>query len=242
MFNPFMLYILFKNLIMGFILFIHMSWPHVQKTRDNFLFWFGSRSCCEGPKKFYSFHLHGCITCTKQIKYFSCFLIWSSFSWICLPSWPFVSFVFLLFFLWAMKRQESCTQNVKRICLLHEYLQRSFRFSLRLVPINELSVQGVGFNEIEHSHWSRAWNWSPRPLDKGPRPRQIKLWFNLHGIILEGKPIGPLDPKKSLKGSSWFGEPKCKLGSKVIHFFVFLFFFTVFFYPCYTNFVKMEYM
>jgi len=33
-------------------------------------------------------------------------------------------------------------------------------FSLRLVPISALKVQGVGFNEIEHSHWSRALNWS----------------------------------------------------------------------------------
>jgi hypothetical protein len=32
-------------------------------------------------------------------------------------------------------------------------------------------------------------------LGKSPRPRQIKLWFNLHGIVLEGKPIGP-NPKK----------------------------------------------
>ncbi len=31
--------------------------------------------------------------------------------------------------------------------------------------------------------------------DKGPRSRQIKLWFNLHDIILEGKPIG-LDKRK----------------------------------------------
>jgi hypothetical protein len=27
--------------------------------------------------------------------------------------------------------------------------------------------------------------------------------------------------KKELIGSSWFGEPKCKQGSKVAHFFVF---------------------
>ncbi len=53
----------------------------------------------------------------------------------------------------------------------------------------------------------------PRPLDKGPSPRRIKLWFSLHGIILEGTPIGP-NQKNSLKESSWFGEPKCKLGSK----------------------------
>ncbi len=38
--------------------------------------------------------------------------------------------------------------------------------------------------------------------------------------------------KESLKESSWFGEPKCKLGSKVVQFFVFLFIFIVFFYPC----------
>jgi hypothetical protein len=39
----------------------------------------------------------------------------------------------------------------------------------------------------------------PRPLNKGPRPRKVKLWFNLHGIISKGKPIS-LDPKKELKG------------------------------------------
>jgi hypothetical protein len=55
----------------------------------------------------------------------------------------------------------------------------------------------------------------------GQGPRQIKLWFSLHGIILEGKPwFGPI--KKNLKDRSWFGEPKCKLGSKVGHFYCFL--------------------
>jgi hypothetical protein len=38
-----------------------------------------------------------------------------------------------------------------------------------------------------------------RPLDKGLGQRQMKLWFSLHGIILERKPIG-LDQKKKLKG------------------------------------------
>jgi hypothetical protein len=42
----------------------------------------------------------------------------------------------------------------------------------------------------------------PSPLDKGPRQRQFTLWFSLHGIILEGTPIG-LDKKKSLKESSF---------------------------------------
>jgi len=76
------------------------------------------------------------------------------------------------------------------------------------------------------------WNWTfllvksfrlvSKPIDKDPRPRQIKLWFSLHGIILEGKLI-EIDKKKSFKERSWFGEPKCKLGSKV-PFFLMLFF------------------
>ncbi len=62
-------------------------------------------------------------------------------------------------------------------------------------------------------------------LNKGPRPIQIHLWFCLHGIILEGKPIGLEHTKKtSLKENPWFGEPKCKLGSKVVHVFVYCFF------------------
>jgi hypothetical protein len=70
----------------------------------------------------------------------------------------------------------------------------------------------------------------PRPLNKGLGPRQIKLWFSLHDIILVGKSIGLEPKKKSLKESSWFGEPKCKLGSKVVHFF----------YPSFSNFVRMK--
>jgi len=42
---------------------------------------------------------------------------------------------------------------------------------------------------------------------------------------LEGKPIGPEQKKISFKESSWFGEPKCKLGFKVAHFLgIFVFF------------------
>jgi hypothetical protein len=50
-------------------------------------------------------------------------------------------------------------------------------------------------------------------LDKGLGPRQINVWFNLHGIILEGKPIGPNQKKKkkTLQKSSRFGEPICKV-------------------------------
>ncbi len=62
-------------------------------------------------------------------------------------------------------------------------------------------------------------------LNKGPRPIQIHLWFCLHGIILDGKPIGLEHTKKmSLKENPWFGEPNCKLGSKVVHVFVYCFF------------------
>jgi hypothetical protein len=61
----------------------------------------------------------------------------------------------------------------------------------------------------------------PRPLDRGLGPRQIKLWFNLHGIILEEKPIALDQEKKSLKVSSWFGKSKCKLWFEVVNVFVF---------------------
>jgi hypothetical protein len=40
----------------------------------------------------------------------------------------------------------------------------------------------------------------PRPLDNGSGLRQIKLWFSLHGIILERKLIGPDKKKKELQG------------------------------------------
>jgi hypothetical protein len=83
------------------------------------------------------------------------------------------------------------------------------------------------------------WNWTfllvksfklvPRHLEKGLGPRQINVWFSLHGIILERKPISPNQKKKkkNLQESSRFGKPKCKLKSKVVHFFVFCFFFVL---------------
>jgi hypothetical protein len=42
----------------------------------------------------------------------------------------------------------------------------------------------------------------------------------------ERKWIG-LDKKKSFKKSSWFEELKCKLGPKIVHFFLFWFSFTL---------------
>ncbi len=54
----------------------------------------------------------------------------------------------------------------------------------------------------------------PMFLNKGPgSSRQIKLWFNLHGIILEAKPID-LDPDKELQGKLVVWR------FKVAHFFV----------------------
>jgi hypothetical protein len=54
----------------------------------------------------------------------------------------------------------------------------------------------------------------------GTKTKKVaKSRLNLHDTILEGKSIG-LDPKKgrkkktSSKESSWFGEPRCKVGSK----------------------------
>jgi len=101
-----------------------MSWPHVQNIRDKFLFWFSLQSCCEGPKKFYSFHLHGCTTCTKKKK--DIFLVFKFdqvfHEFIAFLSWPFFFLCFLITSSLVMKKQESCTQNVRRNCLLHEYL------------------------------------------------------------------------------------------------------------------------
>jgi hypothetical protein len=51
-------------------------------------------------------------------------------------------------------------------------------------------------------------------LDKGLRAKSGKLRLNLHGTLLEGKSIG-LGPKRTSKDTSQFGEPRCKLGSKV---------------------------
>jgi hypothetical protein len=86
------------------------------------------------------------------------------------------------------------------------YYNYSFRASLNNGPKNKV-----------------PWNWTfllvksfklvPMHLDKGLGPRQINVWFNLHGIILEGKPIGPNQKKKkkTLQKSSRFGEPICKV-------------------------------
>jgi len=86
------------------------------------------------------------------------------------------------------------------------------------------------------------WNWGfllvksfklvPRFLVEGPWPRQIKLWFSLHDIILKGK----------FKESLCFGESKCKLRFQVVHFFSWVSFFSVFFYPCCSIFVTIENM
>jgi hypothetical protein len=54
----------------------------------------------------------------------------------------------------------------------------------------------------------------PRPLDEDPRSIEAKLRWHLHGTNLEGNSISP-DQKIELV-SSWFGEPRCKLGSKVV--------------------------
>jgi hypothetical protein len=55
----------------------------------------------------------------------------------------------------------------------------------------------------------------PRPLDKGPKPKSGKLRLNLHGTCF-GVKINWLGPKKHCwKESSWFEEPRIRLGTKV---------------------------
>ncbi len=78
----------------------------------------------------------------------------------------------------------------------------------------------AAFNECRRSpvQWNRAillaesHKSDPLPLDEGPWPKSGKWRLNVHGTILEGNSIGS-NPKKDLEESSWFGEPKCKLGS-----------------------------
>ncbi len=59
----------------SFILFTCMGWwQHGQKTRDKLLFWFSLQIGYGVPKKFYSFHLDGCTTCSKKNLEFLFFL------------------------------------------------------------------------------------------------------------------------------------------------------------------------
>jgi hypothetical protein len=60
-------------------------------------------------------------------------------------------------------------------------------------------VQGARFNEIKHSYWSKTLIWVPKHLNIGLGPSQIKLWFILHGIILEEKPIGANKKRISMR-------------------------------------------
>jgi hypothetical protein len=54
----------------------------------------------------------------------------------------------------------------------------------------------------------------PKPLDEGPGPKSGKLRLPYMTPILEGKSIGS-NQKQCYKESSWFGELKIKLGTKV---------------------------
>jgi hypothetical protein len=71
--------------------------------------------------------------------------------------------------------------------------------------------------------------WDPRPLDEDPRPIEAKLRWHLHGTILERNSISS-NQKMGSRESSWFGEPRCKLGSKVVSSIVFHCFSRVFFH------------
>jgi hypothetical protein len=77
----------------------------------------------------------------------------------------------------------------------------------------------------------------PRILDEDLSPNETKLKWYLHGTVLDGNSIG-LDQKWSSKENSWFGKPRCKLGSKVVSSIVFHYFslffivFQEFFFTC----------
>jgi hypothetical protein len=74
------------------------------------------------------------------------------------------------------------------------------------------------------------WNWTfllvknlklvPRHLNKDLGPRQINVWFSLHGIILDGKPIGPNQKRKKIYKRAQ-GLENQNVRSNVAHFFVF---------------------
>jgi hypothetical protein len=111
------------------------------------------------------------------------------------------------------------------------------KFSLELGESNRVTLDKGPTSRVQ---WNRAFllvksfKLFSRPLDEGPRPRQIKLWFCLHGIILKGKPIG-LDQSKSLEG-----ELMGKLVSKVVHCFCFFSLFHYFLLSCCSNSMRME--
>jgi hypothetical protein len=83
--------------------------------------------------------------------------------------------------------------------------------SLVLLPLFtnsiEISILGATLDKGPRNkvQWNRTFllvkilKLVPRPSDESPEPRRIKLWFNLHHIILEGKPIH-LNKIEQLKG------------------------------------------
>jgi hypothetical protein len=82
----------------------------------------------------------------------------------------------------------------------------------------------------------------PRPLDEDPKPIEAKLRWHLHGTILEGNSILVRTKKWSSKESSWFGELRCKLGSKVVSSVVFHYFkfFSLFFKVIFSFVLEVE--
>jgi hypothetical protein len=108
----------------SFILVTCMGWQHGQKTRYKLLFWFSLQSGCGGPKKFYSFHLDGCTTCTQKKDKVSFFLFYfmnpfhkfivsflaGHFVLLCSP----ISFSSLY-----SGEMKICMSSVKKTCLLH---------------------------------------------------------------------------------------------------------------------------
>jgi hypothetical protein len=76
-------------------------------------------------------------------------------------------------------------------------------------------------------------------LNKGPRWKWIKLWFNLQGIILKRKPIGPDNKTSAYKRAHGLENQNVCQGPRLLIFFVFSPF-HCFFYPSCSSVVRMK--
>jgi hypothetical protein len=97
---------------------------------------FDLQSGCGGPKKFYSFQLHGCAKFYKN-KTSSSFSLSNFVKFFMNSSLSFhvilIFFALSLFLLCAMERQASCMLSVNRTCLFHGDLFLKSIFSLALM-------------------------------------------------------------------------------------------------------------
>jgi hypothetical protein len=112
---------------------------------------------------------------------------------------------------WSLYFHKSLTCRIMKWHLHHSYEYLWKHNYMRL----SMRVQGLGSNEIKQFYWLRAINWTHDfRLGSKTKKWQIKAkpkWDHF------GREITWFKLKNgSLKESSWFGEPRWKLGSKVV--------------------------